>query len=88
MLVKNIIIYPKGEGQIEKSVWRITLWHHEFCRVMTNGESEGQIFLSTSDTYHGFIFILTSWFPILFKNKTSVSSNTTNIHLNDSLGKI
>ena len=30
------------EDGIEKSVPRITVWHHEACRVMTNGVHEGQ----------------------------------------------
>ena len=43
----NIIrIYHECEGRIEKSVSRITIWHNEACRVMTNGDPEGQIFLS------------------------------------------
>ena len=28
------------EGRIEKSVPRIAVWHHEACRVMTNGDPE------------------------------------------------
>ena len=34
------------EGRIEKSVPRIAVWHHEACRVMTNGDLEGRIFQS------------------------------------------
>ena len=30
---------------MEKSVPRITDWHHNDCRVMTNGDREGLIFL-------------------------------------------
>ena len=41
-----IRIYHEYEGEIEKSVPRITDWHHEACRVMTNGDCEGRIFLS------------------------------------------
>ena len=40
----NIRICHKCEGRIEKSVPRITVWHHEACRVMTNGDPEGRIF--------------------------------------------
>ena len=43
---ENIRIYHECEGRIEKSVVRNTVWHHEVCRVMTNGDQEGQIFLS------------------------------------------
>ena len=44
----NIRIYHECEGRIEKHVPRIAVWHHEACQVMTNGDSEGQIFLSHS----------------------------------------
>ena len=43
---ENIRIYHECEGGIEKSVPRITDWHHEACRVMTIGDHEGWIFLS------------------------------------------
>ena len=42
----NIRIYHEREGRIERSVRRIAIWHHEACRVMTNGDPKGQIFLS------------------------------------------
>ena len=32
------------EGRVEKSVPRIAVWHLEACRVMTNGDPQGQIF--------------------------------------------
>ena len=57
---KNIRIYHECEGRIEKSVPRITVWHHEACRVMTNCDPEGQIFLSYPHTNIGFFFLLTS----------------------------
>ena len=57
------------EGGAEKSVWRITVWHHEACRVMTNGEHEGLIFLSHSHMNNGFFFLLTIKFRILCLNK-------------------
>ena len=34
-------------GGIRKSVPRIMDWHHDACRVMTNGDHEGQIFYPT-----------------------------------------
>ena len=43
-LIKVIIIYHECEGGIEKAVPRITGWHHETCRVMTNSDREGRIF--------------------------------------------
>ena len=39
-------IHHECESFKEKSVLRITVWHHEACRVMTNGDSEGRICLS------------------------------------------
>ena len=41
------------------SVLRITDRHHEACRVMTNGDREGQIFLSHPHTNNGSFFLLT-----------------------------
>ena len=64
---KNIRIYHECEGRIEKSVPRITVWHHEACPVMTNSDPEGRIFLSYPHTNNRVFFLLTSVF--LFKNK-------------------
>ena len=50
----NIRIHHKFESGIEKSVPRITVWHHEACRVMTNGDPQGQIFMSHSHKNTGF----------------------------------
>ena len=61
-----IRIYHKCEGGIEKFVLRIIDWHHEACRVMTNGDHEEQIFLSHPHTNNGFIFLLTTVFIYLF----------------------
>ena len=61
---ENIRIYYEYEGKIEKSVQRITVWHHEACRVMTNGDLEGQIFLSYPHKNNGFFFLLTTVFYI------------------------
>ena len=59
----NIIrIYHKCGDRIEKSVPRVVVWHHEACRVMTNGDPEGQIFLSYPHTNNGFFFLLTTVF--------------------------
>ena len=54
----NIRIYHECEGGIEKSFLRITVWHHEACRVMTNGNPEGRIFtcISHPHTNNGFFF--------------------------------
>ena len=53
---KKIRIYHEYEGRIEKSVLRIAVWHHEACRVMTNGDPEAQIFLSYPQTNNGLFF--------------------------------
>ena len=55
----NIRIYHECEGRIEKSLPRITVWHHKACRVMTNGDPEGRIFLSYSHPNNGFFYLLT-----------------------------
>ena len=59
------------EGGIEKSVPRITDWHHEACRVMTNGDHEGWIFLSNHHTNNGFIFLYTIKSAFLYLKKGS-----------------
>ena len=55
-----ICIHHECEGGIEKSVPRITDWHHEACLVMTIGECEGLIFLSHPHMNNGFFFLLTT----------------------------
>ena len=55
-------IYHECEGRIEKYVPSIAIWHHEACRVMTNGDPEGGIFLSYPDTNNGFFFLPTTVF--------------------------
>ena len=58
----TIRIYHECEGRIEKSVPMIAVWHHEACRVMTNGDPERRIFLSYPHTNNGCIFLLTTVF--------------------------
>ena len=57
---KIISIHHEFEGGIEKSVRRITGWHHEACRVMTIGDREGRIFLSHPHAHDGYFFLLTT----------------------------
>ena len=64
--IYNIKIYHECEGRIEKSVPRIAVWHHETSPVMTNGDSEGRIFLSYPHTNNGFFFLLTAVFIYLY----------------------
>ena len=47
---ENIRIYYEVEVGIGESIPRITVWHHKACRVMTNRDPEGRIFLSHPDT--------------------------------------
>ena len=47
---------------IEKSVTRVTDWHHEACRVMPNSDPEWQIFLSSPYTHNRYFFLHTFWF--------------------------
>ena len=54
------------EGRIEKSFRRIAVCHQEACRVMTNSDPEGQIFLSYPHTNNGFFFLLTTIFFFFF----------------------
>ena len=65
-MLKMSINYVKIEESImsviEKSVPRIAIWHNEACRVMSNGDSAGQIFLSYPHTNNGFFFLLTTVF--------------------------
>ena len=58
-------MHHECEGRIEISVQRIAVSHHEACRVMTNGDLEGRIFLSYPHTNNVFFFLLTTVF-ILF----------------------
>ena len=65
---KRVIrIYHECEGRIEKSVPRIAVWHHKACRLMTNGDPEGQIFLSYPHMNNGFFFLLTTVFIYYLK---------------------
>ena len=43
----NIRIYHECEGRIEKYVPKITVWHHEAWRVMTNGDPPDGFFYPT-----------------------------------------
>ena len=69
----NIRIYHECEGRIEKSVPRIAVWHHEACRVMTNGDPERQIFLSYPNTNNGFFFLLTNVFYLKISFQKSLN---------------
>ena len=61
-----IKIYHESVDGIEKSVPRIDVWHHEACRVMTNDDPEGRIFLSRPHTNNRIFFLFISNFAFLF----------------------
>ena len=63
---KNIRIYHECEGRVETFVPRIAIWHHEACRMMTNGDPEGRIFLSHTHMKNELFFLLTTVFIYLF----------------------
>ena len=55
---------------IEKSVSRITIWHHEACRAMTKGDPKGRIFLSHPHMTNGLFFLLNIKYRIfMFKKR-------------------
>ena len=70
--VKNIRICHECEGGIEKSVPRVTNWHHQACRVMTNRDHEGRICLSHPHTNNGFFFLLTTKYHIYFRKTWTI----------------
>ena len=85
--LRNIRIYHECEGRIEKSVPRIAVWHHEACRVMTNGDSKGRNFPSYPHTNnHSFSCSPLLLFIYLYlKISFQKSLNTLNVisHDND-----
>ena len=72
--VDIIRIYHECEGRIEKSVPRLANWHHEACRVMTNDDPEGTIFLSYPHTNNGFFFSLTTIFYLKISFQKSLNT--------------
>ena len=75
-----IRMYHKCVGGIEKSVARITIWHHEACQVITNGDPYGQIFLSNSHRNNEVFFLLTIKYFIFNMIKKS-SQKFLNMHI-------
>ena len=65
MPLEIIRIYHECKGRIRKSIQRITVWHHEICQVITNGDPEGWIFIShphTSMFFFVFVFFIIYFF--------------------------
>ena len=73
-LMSTIRIYHEREGGIEKSIPRITVWHHEPCRVMTKGDPKGRIILSHPHMNDGYSFLLTIKYRISYYKKAPQSS--------------
>ena len=69
----TIRIYHECEGRIEKSVPRIAVWHHEACRVMTNVDPEGRIFLYHPHTNNGLFFKYVSTYKWRKQNAEKVT---------------
>ena len=63
--VDIIRIHYECEGEIEKSIPRITDWHQD-ALMMIKGDHEEQIFLSHPHTNNGFSFLLTTKYHILY----------------------
>ena len=70
----TIRIYHKFVGRIEKSIPTIVSWHRDACRVMTNGDPEGRIFLSYPHTNNEFFLLFTIF--LNFKISFQKSLNT------------
>ena len=73
-LFESIRIYHECEGGIEKFVPGFTDWHHEACRVMTNGDRKGWIFLSHPHKNNGFFLLTTKYLNLFWKNMKKASS--------------
>ena len=70
-----IRIYHECERGIEISVSRITDWHQEACRAITNADHMGWIFRFHPHTNYGFFFLLTNTlFYIGNREKASIKS--------------
>ena len=70
-----IRIYHECEGRIEKSVPRISVWNHEACRVMTNGDFEGRMDSFSCSPLFIFIYLFIYLF-ICFKISFQKSPNS------------
>ena len=68
------IEYKNLSWMIEKSVPRIIYWNNKACRMMTNSDPEGLIFLSHTHTSNRFFFLLaTKYFFLYWKNMKKIS---------------
>ena len=80
--LSGVTYRKEKKGGIEKSVPRITFWYLEACRVMTNGDHEGHIFLSHPHTNNGLVFLLTIKYHIfILKRLPEVSEYAKKPHI-------
>ena len=63
----NIRTFNGREVQIENSVTRVTVWHHEACRVMPNSYLEWRNFQFAPNSHYGFFFLITLSSSTAFK---------------------
>ena len=80
---KIIRIYHECEVGIEKSVPRITDWHHEACRVMTNGDPRDGFFYPTITR----IMDSFSCSPLFFYLKISFQKSLNTLRYNFTRGR-
>ena len=83
----SIRIYHECEGRIEKSVPRIAVWHHEACRVMTNGIPRDGFFYPTltriMDSFsYSPLFLCIYLFIYLFTYKISFQKSLKTLRCN------
>ena len=69
-MIRNIRLHHEFEDGLEDSVPGITDWHDGACRVITNGDHEGRIFLSYPHTNNGLFFLLTTTVVLRLKWNT------------------
>ena len=77
MVFEIIRILHECEGRIEKFVPRITIWHHETCRVMTKDGSRDGFFYPTLTR----IMVSFSCSPLFFLNKLPEVPEYAKIHV-------
>ena len=68
-LERTIRSHNGCDGKIEKAVPRIIVWHHEACRVITNDDRKGLIFLSYPHTNNGSFFLFIIKYRFFMFNK-------------------
>ena len=78
----NIRVHHECEGGIEKIILWITDWHYKACRVLTNGDREGRIFLSHPHANYGLFFLLTTKYLIFILENMKKASKKSWIILN------